>query len=206
MAVLGALAMHDSRLQQQLEFLVEIDKLKSVLRQTPLMDGSRRENDAEHSWHLAMMALVLGEYANQPGLDLLQVVKMVLIHDLVEIDAGDTFCYDRDNSQAPLERELAAAERIYPLLPPEQAAELHALWLEFEARETPEARFAAALDRLQPLLHNQQTQGEAWRRHGISREQVVTRNRHIEEGSRALWECAREIIDEACQVGWLKPN
>jgi putative hydrolase of HD superfamily len=191
-----------ARLAAQLAFVVEIDKLKHVLRQTDLMDGSRRENDAEHSWHLAVMALLLAEHAAEEA-DVGRVVRMVLVHDLVEIDAGDTFCYDDEGAKDKGEREQAAADRIFAMLPDDQAAEFRALWDEFEARETPDAKFAAAIDRLQPLLHNYHTQGAAWRRHGIVRSQVVSRNSHMAEGAPALWDYARRLIDEAVAKGYL---
>jgi putative hydrolase of HD superfamily len=192
----------NARLDAQIRFVVEIDKVKHVLRQTDLMDGSRRENDAEHSWHLAVMALLLAEHA-AGDVDPARVVRMVLIHDLVEIDAGDTFCYDEEGAKDKAEREQAAADRIFAMLPDDQAADFRALWDEFEARETPDAKFAASLDRLQPLLHNYHTQGAAWRRHGIVRSQVVSRNRHIAEGAPALWEYARRLIDDAVAKGYL---
>lgn len=192
----------DARLDAQIRFAIEIDKVKHVLRQTDLMDGSRRENDAEHSWHLGVMAMLLVEHA-AGDVDLARVVRMVLIHDLVEIDAGDTFCYDVEGAKDKAEREQAAAERIFGMLPGDQAAEFRALWDEFEARGTPDAKFAASLDRLQPLLHNYHTQGAAWRRHGIVRSQVVAHNRHIAEGAPALWDYARRLIDSAVARGYL---
>ena len=192
----------NARLDAQIRFVIEIDKVKHVLRQTDLMDGSRRENDAEHSWHLAVMALLLAEYA-AGDIDLSRVVRMVLIHDLVEIDAGDTFCYDEEGAKDKAEREQAAADRIFAVLPDDQAVELRALWDEFEARETADAKFAASLDRLQPLMHNYHTQGAAWRRHGIVRSQVVSRNEHIAEGAPVLWEYARRLIDDAVTRGYL---
>jgi putative hydrolase of HD superfamily len=192
----------EPRLDARIRFIVEIDKVKHVFRQTDLMDGSRRENDAEHSWHLAVMALLLAEYA-AADLDLAHVLKMVLIHDLVEVDAGDTFCYDDEGAKDKAQREQAAADRIFGMLPGDQAAEFRALWDEFEARETADAKFAASLDRLQPLLHNYHTQGAAWRRHGIVRSQVVAHNRHIAEGAPALWDYARGLIDAAVAKGYL---
>jgi putative hydrolase of HD superfamily len=185
-----------ARLEAQIRSVIEIDKVKHVLRQTDLMDGSRRENDAEHSWHLGVMAMLLVEHA-AADVDLARVMRMVLIHDLVEIDAGDTFCYDEEGAKDKAEREQAAADRIFGMLPGDQAAEFRALWDEFEARETADAKFAASLDRLQPLLHNYHTQGAAWRRHGIVRSQVIARNRHIAEGAPALWDYARRLIDDA---------
>ena len=191
------------RLGAQMAFLREIDKLKSVFRRTLLMDGSRYENDAEHSWHLAVMAVLLAEHANTRGLDIGKVIRMVLAHDLVEIDAGDTYVYDTAGNVGKVEREARAAKRICGLLPADQAVEFRALWDEFEARETPEARFAAALDRVQPLLHNFATQGRVWRKHGITSARVAERNRHVAEGSRALWTYAESLIREAVARGYL---
>jgi putative hydrolase of HD superfamily len=190
------------RLQQQLEFIVEIDRLKTIVRQTLLIDRSRKENDAEHSWHLAMLALVLGEYA-PPQTDLLRVVKMLLVHDLVEIDAGDTFLYDEAGNASKAEREQKAAERIFHLLPADQASELKDLWQEFEARQTPSALFASALDRLQPLLHNYYTQGGTWQSHNIHRDQVLARKQLIAAGSPVLWDLAQTLIDESVRLGYL---
>lgn len=195
-----------SRLSRQIEFLVEIDKLKHVVRQTWLMDGSRRENDAEHSWHLAALALLLGEYAAEPGLDLLRVLKMVVVHDLVEIDAGDTFAYDTVGAKDKELREQRAAERIFNILPTDQATEIRSLWNEFEARQTPEARYATALDRFQPILHNYYTQGKAWRHHGITADQVIQRNRSIAEGAPELWRHVVGLIRDAVEKGYMPPG
>jgi len=193
----------EERLARQIDFLREIDKIKGVFRQTWLLDGSRKENDAEHSWHLATMAMLLAEYAAEPGIDLARVVRMVLVHDLVEIDAGDTFAYDEVGERDKAAREQAAADRIFAILPPDQAAEVRALWDEFEARRTGEARFAAALDRLQPLLHNYCTQGAAWREHGVTAGQVLARNRHMAEGAPKLWRYAERLIHNAVRKGYL---
>lgn len=192
-------------LNQQIQFIIEIDKLKSVLRQTILMDGSRNENDAEHSWHLAMMAILLSEHANDKQLDVFRVMKMVLIHDLVEIDAGDTFAYDEKGYQDKAEREEKAADRIFNFLPAEQAEEIYQLWREFEDRQTPEARFAAALDRFQPLLHNFETEGYSWKKHGVTSTRVLKRNRAIAEGSETLWAFAEQLICDAVEKGYLTP-
>lgn len=191
------------RLAQQLRFLTEIDKLKQVRRRSFLMDGSRRENSAEHSWHLGVMALVLAEYANDRNLDLGKVLQMVAIHDLVEIYAGDTFCYDADATARQKEREREAAQRLFSLLPEDQAARLRALWEEFEAQQTPEAAFANALDRLHPVLHNYCTQGVSWREHHVKREQVLDRNRHIARGALPLWELVQSLVNDAVQRGYL---
>jgi putative hydrolase of HD superfamily len=190
------------RLGEQLRFITEIDKVKQVLRQTVVLDATRRENDAEHSWHLAVMALAIQEHAAEP-VDLTKVIKMVLIHDLVEIDAGDTFAYDEVGALDKEERERKAADRIFYLLPEDQAAEIDALWTEFELRESAESRFAAALDRFQPLLHNYLTEGVAWKKHGIRKSQVIERNKHIAEGSLALWDYAQVIIDDSVTKGYL---
>jgi putative hydrolase of HD superfamily len=198
-------SMDHDRLARQMQFVVEVDKLKRVFRQTWLLDQSRRENDAEHSWHLALMVVVLAEYAASEEIDLLRVLKMVLVHDLVEIDAGDTFVYDDQRSQDKADRERRAADRIFAILAPDQATELRGLWEEFEARRTPESRFAAALDRLQPLLHNYYTQGRAWQTHGITSEQVVAQNRHMIEGAPELWKYAENLITSAVEEGFLSP-
>ncbi|MBE9139785.1 HD domain-containing protein [Nodosilinea sp. LEGE 07088] len=194
--------MTHQRLQQQIAFVVEIDRLKQVLRQTQLMDASRRENSAEHSWHLAMMALVLAEYAPR-GVDLQQAMQQVLIHDLVEIDAGDTFCYDAAGHDDKAERERQAADRIFGLLPAPEGLRLRQLWDEFEAQTTPTARFAASLDRIQPLLHNWQTGGGTWKQHGISRAQVMTRMAPVEQGAPELWPLVLDIIDASITAGYL---
>lgn len=195
--------MSQHRLGQQINFILEIDRLKQIFRQTLISDGSRRENDAEHSWHLTLMAAVLAEYG-PAGVDLARVMKMLLVHDLVEIDAGDTYCYDVSACSTQKERELAAADRIFALLPGDQANELRQIWDEFEERATPEARFAAALDRVQPVLLNYHTQGKAWREHDITRTQVIERNAPIEAGAPRLWEYIYGLIDQATANGWLR--
>ena len=194
--------MNRDRLNRQIDFLLEIDQLKQVLRQSLLTGDRRRENDAEHSWHLCIMAVVLAEYAADE-FDLLRTLKMLLIHDLVEIDAGDTFAYDTEAHADKEEREQKAAERIFKLLPSDQARELRDLWDEFELRQTPEARYAAALDRLQPMLLNFHTGGAGWRRHGIRKDQVIEYNRHMKDGAPALWTCARDMIERAVEEGIL---
>lgn len=194
--------MQDDRLARQIEFIVEIDKLKRIERQTVLIDRSRQENAAEHSWHLAVMVLLLSEYASE-DIDLLKVLKMALLHDIVEVDAGDTFVYDDDGHEDKAGRERQAAERLFGMLPDDQKRAFRALWEEFEARETPEAKFAAALDRLQPLLHNYRTQGFAWQKHGITLDQVIARNRHMAEGTPALWNYAYAMIQDAVKQGYL---
>lgn len=183
------------RLTRQLRFIVEIDRLKGVLRQTLIGDATRRENSAEHSWHLAVMAVALAEYAPE-GVDVARAVRMVLAHDVVEIDAGDAFCYDAAANLGKDERECQAAERIFGLLPADQAAELHALWREFEEGRTNEARFAVALDRLQPLLQNRHARGGTWRRHGITRAQAEARMQPIRVAMPALWSEVERTLDE----------
>jgi len=185
------------RLAQQIRFVIEIDKLKHVLRRTYLLDQTRRENDAEHSWHLAVMTILLQEYAETP-VDLLRVLKMVLIHDIVEIDAGDAALYDEAGNADKAERELAAADRLFSLLPRDQAEEIRDLWQEFEARITPEARFARALDRVQPILHNYHTGGRTWRELGVTAKQVLAKNRDVVfDGSPALGEYVVGLIADA---------
>ena len=196
--------MASDRLRDQVRFILEIDQLKGVLRRTYLVDGTRRENSAEHSWHVAMMATVLAEHANEP-VDAGRVARMLLVHDIVEVDAGDTFVYDTAGAESKAERERAAAERIFGLLPSDQRAELRALWEEFEAASTPDARFAAALDRMMPVLHNIHTGGRAWRENSVTADMVISRNSRIAEGSRALWEYVRGLIEKAVETGHLAP-
>jgi putative hydrolase of HD superfamily len=192
-----------SRLAQQLAFLLEADRLKQVERQTAIIGGSRRENTAEHSWHLGLFALVLAEHADEP-VDVARVLAMVLVHDLVEIDAGDTFAYDEAGYETKAAREQAAADRLFGLLPDEQGIELRALWEEHEAGATADARFANALDRLQPVLLNHAAGADApWVRHGITYEQIVRRNVVIADGSKALWAEAHERITQAAAEGWV---
>jgi len=193
----------DTRLHHQIEFILEIDRLKQVLRQTITTDKSRQENSAEHSWHTSLMAIILLEYAENPQIDVFRVAKMLLIHDLVEIDAGDTFCYDDHARKYQHERELQAAKRIFNLLPMDQARQLQSLWEEFEARKTVNSRFANALDRLQPLINNYYTDGKAWQEHGVKRHQVVARNCWIKEGAPKLWQYALELIEDAVVRGIL---
>jgi putative hydrolase of HD superfamily len=183
--------------------VLELDKLKQVFRQSYLLDQMRRENDAEHSWHLAMMALLLAEYAAEP-VDVCRVVKMLLLHDVVEIEAGDTFLYDADAAKDKAKREQQAADHLFGMLPADQAEDFRAAWDEFESRETAEAHFAAALDRLQPLLLHYATSGKTWQEHGVTRDKVMARNQHIADGSPALWELAEQIIQRAVDEGYLR--
>jgi len=197
--------MDNERLKKQIEFIVEIDKIKKICRQTLLMDGSRNENDAEHSWHLALMAMVLSEYFPH-NLDLFKVIKMLLVHDLVEIDAGDTFCYDEKANEDKAEREQKAASRIFGLLPPDQEKEFRALWEEFEEQKTSEAQFAASLDRMQPLLHNYHTKGHTWVKYDVKYDKVIKRIQPLEKSSPVLWEYVLEILEDAIKKGYLKRN
>jgi putative hydrolases of HD superfamily len=193
------------RLDQQMRFVGEIDQLKGVLRQTMLAGPGRRENSAEHSWHLAVMAVTLAEHA-PPGTDIARVNAMLLIHDLVEIDAGDLFVYADAAQQARQEEaERAAADRIFALLPADQEASFRSLWDEFEERRTPEARFARGLDRLQPMLANLTAGGGTWLEHGITADQVLAKVRLIEDGSPALGRYARDLVDRAVAEGALAP-
>ncbi len=195
-----------ARLAQQIEFIAEVDQLKEIFRQTVNLRSRRAENDAEHSWALCLCVIVLAEHANEPRLDVLRVLKMVIIHDLVEIDAGDTFAYDTARMAGQHEREALAADRIFGLLPSDQAREFRALWDEFEARATPEAKFASAVDRFQPMLLNCRTEGSAWRRHGVTQDRVLARNAHIKEGSAPLWEYAEKMVQDAVNAGHLAPK
>ena len=197
--------MDRERLETQLGFAMEVEQLKQVFRQSLLLGDRRPENDAEHSWHICLMAILLIEHADE-DIDLLKVLKMLLIHDLVEIDAGDTFAYDEQANLDKEEREQRAADRLFNLLPEDQAVAYRALWDEFEDRQSAEARYAAALDRLQPLLLNYHTQGATWQKHGVVKAQVIERNKHIEEGAPALWEFASQLIDDAVERGILGAN
>lgn len=194
----------NTELHQIMSFIVETDKLKNVLRQTLLTDRSRQENSAEHSWHLALLAMLTSQYANEPKLNIARVVQMLLVHDIVEIDAGDTFAYDAVRNQDKEAREQAAAERIFSLLPASHQAECHALWREFEEQLTPEAKYANALDRLHPVLLNVQSQGAAWMKHQVTEKQVLQRLKVIEQGSTALWEYAQELVSYAVEQGYLE--
>ena len=192
------------RLERQLQFVVEIDKLKRIRRQTLLMDRSRQENSAEHSWHLAVMVILLSEYAASKTIDVLKVLKMVIIHDLIEIDAGDTFCYDVQANNDKNDREAKAANRIFGLLPHDQAPEFRSLWDEFEEQCTPEACFATALDRIQPVLHNYHTQGGTWRKFDIKSRQVFKRIAPAKKGAPILWSHIAKLIRRAIKEGMLR--
>lgn len=194
--------MQTDRLLKQLSFIKEIDKIKYIERKTRLFNSNRRENDAEHSWHLAMMALVLAEHSNRP-IDLLKVIKMVLIHDIVEIDSGDIFIYDTAKDHDNTEEERKAAKRIFGILPSEQAKELIAVWEEFEAGETDEAKFAKAVDRLEPLLQNTSNKGGTWTEYDIQKSQVIEKKIIINEGSETLWDYTKGLIDDSVAQGIL---
>jgi len=187
------------RLSRQIAFLIEADKLKTIDRRTPLTDGSRPENSAEHSWHLGLAALTLSEYGG--GVNVPRVLELLTVHDLVEIDAGDTFAYDAAANVTKAERERAAADRIFGLLPADQAAYLHAAWKEFEAFETRASRFANALDRLQALLQNMQAGGGSWTEHRITRSQVLKRMAPVESALPDIWPLVLDVIDRFCRIG-----
>lgn len=184
------------RLKKQVEFLIEIDKIKHIFRKTKLFNGSRFENDAEHSWHLAVMALVMSEYSNEK-IDVSKVIKMVLIHDIVEIDAGDVIVYDTQMRELAEQRENLAAERIFGILPDDQKEEFISLWREFEEKETPESKFAAAIDRFEPILQNQLTEYYTWKAHDITLDTLYAKNNHIQDGSKVIWDVVKSIFFEA---------
>ena len=191
-----------NHLLNQIEFIREIDKLKYIFRKTKLINSDRPENDAEHSWHLAMMAIVLAGHANEP-IDLEKVMKMVLIHDIVEIDSGDVFAYDTTKSHDNFDEELKAARRIFGILPEEQAEEFINLWIEFEEMKTPESKFARALDRLEPLLQNASNNGGTWREFDVKYDKVIEKKKVIKDGSEKIWEFAKQLIDESVEKGIL---
>lgn len=195
--------MEFERLLKQLEFIREIDKVKYIFRKTRLFNSPRHENDAEHSWHLAIMALLLSEHANEQ-VDVLKVLKMLLIHDIVEIDAGDIFLYDSVVNHTNTEAEQKAAERIFGLLPAQQATEYIAIWDEFEASETPEAKFARAMDRLEPLLQNVSNNGGTWKEFSVNYEKVIEKKSVIKNGSETLWAFAKQLIDDSVEQGILQ--
>ena len=197
----------DERLIKQIEFLIEVDKMKNVLRQTVLTDKSRRENDAEHSWHLALMAVVLYEYSDNPGIDLHRVIKMVLTHDLVEIYAGDTFAYDEAGQAGKPERERRAADKLFAMLPVDQGTELRALWVEFDEMVTPDAVFASAIDRLQPLLINYVAEGYTWKTHeGVTCDKILKRMGIVKNASPVLWNLVETLLEDSIKKGYLKDN
>ncbi|MBE5943448.1 MAG: HD domain-containing protein [Lachnospiraceae bacterium] len=190
----------DERLRKQMEFVLEVDKLKKIGRQTYLSDASRKENDAEHSWHLALMAILLAEHSNR-DIDVLKVITMVLIHDVVEIDAGDTYAYDETGKMSQRAREEAAADRIFNILPKDQAEYMRNIWEEFEACESPEAQFARTLDNAQPVMLNHATDGRAWREHEVKLSQVMNRNKNTHKGSEDIWEYIHGLFIENVSKG-----
>lgn len=194
--------MISERLRKQIEFMLEIDKIKNIYRQTYVLHEDRKENDAEHSWHLAILAFLLAEYANEP-IDVMHVMKMVLVHDIVEIDAGDTYCYDAEGSKTKAIREEKAAERIFGLLPDDQKQEFYALWREFEDNITNNAKFANILDRIQPLLLNYTKDGISWKEHDVCKSQVMNRIFVSADASDSLAELMKSIIDDAADKGML---
>jgi putative hydrolase of HD superfamily len=191
------------RLKKQMDFILEVDKIKNITRQTYLSDGKRKENDAEHSWHLALMAVLLQEHANE-SLDLVKVMTMVLIHDIVEIDAGDTYAYDDDGNTTKREREVKAAERIFGLLPEDQGTAFRELWEEFETSQSPEAKFAHTLDNFQPLMLNDAANGKSWREHEVKKSQVMKRNDHTGDGSQTIRSYIQQVIDKNVECGNIK--
>ena len=184
----------NERLQKQIAFIKEIDKVKSIFRQTYLADGTRKENDAEHSWHIALMAVLLKEYVSE-DVDVAKVMTMVLIHDLVEIDAGDTYAYDSEGAKSKREREVKAADRIFGILPEDQGMYLRELWEEFEAYETPDAKYAHLLDNFQPLLLNDASGGRSWNEHGVHKSQIYKRNEKVQETSEEIWNTIQEVVE-----------
>ncbi len=192
-----------SNLEKQLAFIKEIDKLKYIERRTRLFNSPRHENDAEHSWHLAMMAMILLEHSNAE-VDLLKVIKMLLIHDIVEIDAGDTFLYDKNKSHDNTDEELVAAKRIFGMLPEAQGQELIAIWEEFEAGESKEARFAKSMDRLEPIMQNSTNEGGTWSEYDVHKDQVAKNTLKIKPGSETLYEYAKTLTDEGLEMGYIR--
>ena len=189
---------------QILNFIIEVDKVKQIVRQTLLIDQSRQENDAEHSWHMTLALLLFKDYGNDENLDMIKAVKMALIHDVVEIDAGDTYAYDEKAHHDKEERELKAAQRIFGLLPNKIGDEMMMLWQEFEEGKSPEAKFVGAIDRFMPILHNYKTEGKQWKKHQVTAQMVKERNKPIQEGSDFLWNKVSLIIEDSKQKGFLK--
>jgi len=194
-----------TRLEQQLQFLMEMDRLKEIFRRTYLKESGRAENSAEHSWHLAIAALLLSEYANE-SVNTARVMELLLIHDIVEIDAGDTFLYDPDANRDKAAREERAAQRLFGLLPADQAHWFLQCWREFEGALTPEARFANSLDRLMPLLHNLKVNGLGWRKHGVVYSQVIANGKRIGDGSMQLWQEVERMLVAAAEMGYIATN
>jgi putative hydrolases of HD superfamily len=201
-ALIKIKTMQTNRLLQQIEFIKEIDKIKYIQRRTKLINSDRHENDAEHSWHLAMMTIVLAEYSNTP-IDVQKVLKMVLIHDIVEIDTGDVFLHDTSKNHDNTEEETIAAKRIFGMLPPEQAEEFISIWEEFEEGETNEAKFAKAMDRFEPLLQNASNKGGTWAEYNVGYERVFDTAYKIKKGSEAIWNYTEELLDRSVEEGIL---
>lgn len=194
----------EEEIKKQLDFLIEIDKMKTVFRRSYIYTGGRRENDAEHSWHVAVMAMVLADCAGDRDMDLNKVIRMLLVHDLIEVYAGDTFAYDAAGNLDKKSREEAAADRLYALLPGDQGARYRALWEEFDREETPEAKYAAAMDRLQPLISNWLNQGATWREGHVALEQVWRRMAPVKTGTPRLWGLVEEIVTDAAEKGYIQ--
>lgn len=192
--------MNNMRLLKDISFIVELDKMKSIFRQTSIIGEERREDDAQHSWHISLMAMVLSEYTNEK-VDLLKVIKMLLTHDLVEIFAGDTFCYDKVGNQDKREREVAAAEKIFGMLEDDKGSEFRALWDEFEEIDTPESKFAAAMDRLQPMLSNYNNDGGTWKKYDISKSDIYKRISPVKDSSDELWKFVEYMLEDAYDRG-----
>lgn len=201
----GVIKMYSERLRHQIEFMLEIEKLKNIYRQTYVLHEERRENDAEHSWHIAVLAFLLAEYS-EDKIDVLKTIKMLLIHDIVEIDAGDTYCYDEKGYESKADREEKAAERLFGLLPDDQRKEFYELWHEFEDCKTTESKFAALLDRIQPLLLNYTKDGISWKEHDTHKNQVLKRYEHTSEASQTLTQLAISIINDAADKGLLRTD
>ncbi len=204
MGINDYIASGNDRLDKQLLFTTQIDKMTSILRRTLLVDGSRRENDAEHSWHIAVMAMLFSEYAPEP-VDIGRVVRMCVVHDLVEIEAGDTFAYDVSGNSSKADREKAAADKLFSALPEEQGQMIRSLWEEFDAMETPDAKYAACMDRLQPFLHNTLTEGHTWVEGKVNRAMVEKRMGIIRDYMPEVYQWIEANLDNAVEKGWLKP-
>lgn len=190
----------NERLRKDIEFIVELDKMKSIFRRTSIIGQDRNEDDAQHSWHIAIMAMVLSEYSNEK-IDVCKVIKMLLTHDLIEIYAGDTFCYDKEGNNDKKERELAAADIIYGMLDEDKGKELRALWDEFEEMETPEALFAASMDRLQPMLNNYHNNGGTWQKYNVPKSDIYKRIEPVKKTSDELWNFVQHMIEDAYEKG-----
>lgn len=196
--------MDRERLQKQLNFIVEVDKMKTILRQSVIIDKSKRENDAEHSWHLALMAMILSEYAYSPKVDINRAIRMAIVHDLVEVYAGDTFAYDEKANEDKLEREEASAVKLFGILPEDQGKEMYLLWKEFDTMETPDSIYAAALDRLQPFILNYNTQGHTWALSDVTSSKIYQRLAKVKEGLPELWEVVEYMIQDSIDKGYIK--